>query len=788
MHSNISSVQPVQALPAPSPEEELLPVAAYCRVSTQEDSQESSIQAQQEHWESVIAAHPGWCLAGIYAEAGLSGTQAETRPALMRLMGDCALGRVRRVLTKSISRFSRNTVDCLRLVRSLQAMGVSVLFEKENIDTGSMTSELFLSLLASFAAEESRSLSRNVKLGYRHRFQAGEFKYKRPPYGYDAVDGELVINQRESEAVVEVFSQVISGRSPTHVANLMELRGIPTKYNAGWTYHTVTMMIGNLTYTGDCLLQKTYRDEQYKPHWNQGEWDRYYIPDHHEAIVSREVFILANQALGYGDPYSRLQIVPGGDNAAEEEGEGGEKKVTVIKADARDRTQKNRQRVAAYCRVSTDSDEQETSYEAQCSHYHDVIANNKNWILAGIYADEGLSGTTTAHRDQFNRMIRDAEDGQIDLILTKSISRFARNTLDCLSVVRKLRDLEVGVIFEKEGLDTLDSTGEVVLTILASIAQQESASISQNVRLGIQYRFQQGLPMVNCNRFLGYEKDKKGRLVIQEAQAAVVRRIYRDFLDGYSVQRIAGDLRRERVPSGSGSVSWPASSVHYILTNEKYAGDLLLQKTLIADFLTHKPKKNQGQLPQYFVENAHPPIVPKSVFQRAADELFLRSQDYTRGEHRFGSRRALVGRTFCPCGLPMKRLRRAVPVWVCECGREAAEGDVKEQVLSAVLQLPDRQEDIRRLQSALSPALQSPDRLTRARAQRVQWQLENLLPPAVPPSLAPACDQEEDFRARTSRRLLEWDDDALLRILERVVVNDRVVFRGGLEVTLGVQR
>ena len=192
-------------------------------------------------------------------------------------------------------------------------------------------------------------------------------------------------------------------------------------------------------------------------------------------------------------------------------------------------------RVAAYCRVSTELEEQESSYEAQVSHYTELISAKKDWILAGIYADEGNSGTSTSGREDFLRLISDCEAHRIDMVITKSISRFARNTLDCLQYIRKLRALEIPVLFEKENINTMGMGGELLVTIMASLAQQESQSISQNVRMGIQYNFQKGKPMLNHKQFLGYTKERGGELKIVPEEADIVRQIFRDFLEGMSL-------------------------------------------------------------------------------------------------------------------------------------------------------------------------------------------------------------------------------------------------------------
>ena len=756
-------------------------VAAYSRISTDDPLQETSLEAQRAHFAEIIAAHDDWEMAGVYVEDGKSGTHAETRPELMRLISQCTEGNVQLVLTKSISRFSRNTVDCLSLIRSLKALGVGVVFEKENINTLTMGSEFFLSVLASFAAEESHSLSNNVKLGYRHRFQEGTFYYRRPPYGYVAKQGELEILQGEAEVVKDIFDRVLAGEKPSKIAEALETSGIPTKYSATWTGNTVTAIVSNITYTGDALLQKTWVDENFRTHRNQGERTQYYVPCHHEEIVSREVFILANRALGFVNPYDRLAVASEEDLKDKVEGSE-EKRVTVIQPTRKQEVAGNEKlRVAAYCRVSTDSDEQESSYEVQCTHYHALITKNTNWTLAGIYADEGISGTSLKHRESFQRMIADAEAGKIDLILTKSISRFARNTLDCLTVVRNLKAKGIGITFEKEGIDTLDGTGEVILTILASIAQQESASISQNVRMGIQYRFQQGLPMVNCSRMLGFDK-KNGKLVINEEQAHVVRRVYRDFLDGLSMDMIASDLRKEGVSSGTGCTTWPTSSVRYILTNEKYCGDLLLQKTLVEDFLTHRMVKNKGQLPQYYVAGAHSPVVPKRIFERVADEIFLRSQETQPGGTHYGSRHVLNSRTFCQCGERMKRLRRSVPVFRCDaCEMEFPEPDLQVLVMRAFGRIAS--EEVEKAVQCLP--LDASDRLERARAQRSEWRLRNLVRHQGMTVPGAACYDEEDFRARTQHEINGWRDSILSRLVEKVVPGCEVVFCGGISVSVG---
>ena len=328
---------------------------------------------------------------------------------------------------------------------------------------------------------------------------------------------------------------------------------------------------------------------------------------------------------------------------------------TVVAADRG----KEKIRVCAYARISTDSDAQETSYEAQCRHYTDYIMDNPEWEFAGVYADEGISGTSTKNREQFLKMIHDCEAGQIDMILTKSISRWARNTVDSLRTIRKLKDLGVGVLFEKENIFTLDAKGEVLITIMSSIAQQESDSISRNVRLGIQYLMQQGKGRLNTRQFLGLTKggEHNDTLEIVPGEADLVRRIYREYLEGFSPGMIARRLTQEKIPTPAGKVTWYQSTIVSILENEKYCGDLLMQKYYVEDFLTHRIVRNTGQLPQYFVEDNHEPIVPKKIFYQVQGEIQRRSLlKKDPGKLRFGSSVALKGRLVCGrCGRILKR-------------------------------------------------------------------------------------------------------------------------------------
>ncbi|MDT3768150.1 recombinase family protein [Gleimia hominis] len=295
-------------------------------------------------------------------------------------------------------------------------------------------------------------------------------------------------------------------------------------------------------------------------------------------------------------------------------------------------------RVAAYARVSTDMEEQQSSYTAQVDYYTRHITTHTGWQLVRVYTDEGISGTSTKHRAGFQQMITDALSGKIDLILTKSVSRFARNTVDTLTHVRQLKDARVEVYFEKENIWTLDSKGELLITIMSSLAQEESRSISENVTWGHRKRFADGKVMVPYASLLGYKKGEDGNLVIDETQAPIVRRIYANYLAGQSPARIAKTLTADQVPTPRGKTTWTTTTVRSILTNEKYKGDALLQKSFTVDFLTKKTKPNQGEVPQYYVTGSHEPIIDPAVWDRVQTELAARSQPGSSSIHPFASK------------------------------------------------------------------------------------------------------------------------------------------------------
>ena len=275
-------------------------------------------------------------------------------------------------------------------------------------------------------------------------------------------------------------------------------------------------------------------------------------------------------------------------------------------------------RVCAYCRVSTEEESQQSSYELQVQHYTQYINDHENWTLQGIYADEGISGTSVMHRKQFLQMIEECKAGHINLIVTKSISRFARNVLDCISYVRQLKLLNppVGVFFEMEGINSLDPNSEMILTILSIVAQEESKQKSDSLKWSYRRRFAKGIPVNNMWAIMGYDTDEKGNIIVVEKEAEIIRFMFNAYLEGKSTTEIAAALTVAKVPTPKGKEVWQATVVCNILHNEKYMGEMRMQKTVTVDLFTHKIKKNRGLANQYIVRNYHEPIVSRSTFEK----------------------------------------------------------------------------------------------------------------------------------------------------------------------------
>ena len=356
-------------------------------------------------------------------------------------------------------------------------------------------------------------------------------------------------------------------------------------------------------------------------------------------------------------------------------------------------------KVAAYCRVSTDSEEQLTSYEAQVDYYTRYIQGRPDWVFVGIYTDEGISATNTKRREGFNRMVPDALDGKIDLIVTKSVSRFARNTVDSLTTVRKLKDAGVEVYFEKENIWTLDSKGELLITIMSSLAQEESRSISENVTWGQRKRFADGKVSIPYGHFLGYRKGANGLPEIVPEEAEVVRTIYRMFIEGQSTNAIARHLTQQGIPTPAKKTIWQKATVESILRNEKYKGSALLQKSFTVDFLQKKTKVNEGEVPQYYVEHSHEAIIKPAEWDKVQLELARRknSPRYTVCNSPF------AGKIICgDCGEifgskvwhSTSKYRRTI--WRCNAKYESGdtcntphlyEDDLKQHFITALSQL-----------------------------------------------------------------------------------------------------
>ncbi len=342
------------------------------------------------------------------------------------------------------------------------------------------------------------------------------------------------------------------------------------------------------------------------------------------------------------------------------------KKVRVIEPTVKPKATANsyRQlRVAAYCRVSTQMEEQLNSYEVQKNYYTEKINSEPKWKLVGIFADKGITGTSALKRDEFQKMIRMCKRKQIDMIITKSISRFSRNTVDCLNYVRMLRQLDVDVFFEEQGIHSKDAGAEFYITIYGSIAQSESENISANVRWGIQQRAKEGKVHFAYSRFLGYKEGPDGKPMIDEEQADTVKFIFNEYLLGSSLADIAKSLTAKGIKTPSGKSGWNGSTVRTILSNEKYKGDALLNKTYISDCISKKVKKNNGERPMYYVENNHPAIIDKDTFNRVQEELARRTskrkvkQVGTKTEQgKYSSKYALTELLICgECGTPYRR-------------------------------------------------------------------------------------------------------------------------------------
>ena len=343
------------------------------------------------------------------------------------------------------------------------------------------------------------------------------------------------------------------------------------------------------------------------------------------------------------------------------------------------KTKYRRTRVIAYCRVSTKEEEQLNSYENQLKHYTDVITENPDWEFVGIFADKGISGTSVKKRDEFNKMIRFCKRGKVDMIMVKAISRFARNTVDCLKYTRILKDIGVDVFFEEQNLHSTQPGAELYITIYGCMAQNESENLSANVIWGKLQSAKEGKVSFVYSQTLGYRKGADGNPEIDEEQAVIVRFIYESFLSGEGLETIAQHLNDSGIPGVRGG-KWGVSTIRSILTNEKYKGDAIINKTFVVDCLTKKVKKNNGERPKYYVENNHPAIIDATTFARVQEEVARRStkrQSYRKGQGeikmRYSAKYALTQVMVCgECKSPYRRYTwikngEKKRVWRCEC-------------------------------------------------------------------------------------------------------------------------
>ncbi len=336
------------------------------------------------------------------------------------------------------------------------------------------------------------------------------------------------------------------------------------------------------------------------------------------------------------------------------------KKVIVIEANAQ--AERQRLRVAAYCRVSSDSSDQINSFMAQTNYYATLIASKENWTMVDVYADAGISGLSAEKRQDFQRLLEDCRKGRVDKILVKSISRFARNTRDCLSIIRELKSIGVGVCFEEQGIDTSQMSGELLTAMFAAIAQKESESISGNMRWSYQRRMERG-EFITCKAPFGYRL-VNGKLEIVEPEAAIIRTIFAQYLTGQSKDEIAAYVSTLGVPTRDGKQRWQHTTISYILRNEKYVGDSLLQKKYTTDTLPYQEKINHGERQQYFLPDSHPPIIDRDTFQAVTELLNRRAEKVSTDPREYSpfTKKIICG----SCGTLFKRTRIGkIDYWVC---------------------------------------------------------------------------------------------------------------------------
>ena len=692
-----------------------LRVAAYARVSSSSEDQLNSYRVQNQYYSELISNNPDREMVDIYADEGITGTSVEKREDFQRMMQDCRKGKIDRILVKSISRFARNTKDCLAAVRELKELGVSVLFEEQGIDTARVSSEMVTAIMASLAQKQSESISGNVQWSIQHQMEAGKYKLRTAPFGYTVRNGELTVNEAEAPIVQDIFNVYLSGANTKEICDRLNAQQGSSRK---WLRREIDYILMNERYAGNAIFQKKYTRAELPRtvKRNHGERAMYYVSDSNAPIIPQNVFDRAQElrkrrTVSRSDEpkvYSgKIQCSCGSRCRAKtsnqiwywscvvheeqrnachikqvpEETMTDEKPRVIIIPPKPETVQTaavaKQLRVAAYCRVSTKEEEQASSYEAQCEYYTDKIMSNKEWTMAGIFADEGITGTSTKKRTEFLRMIRQCKQKKIDLILTKSIQRFARNTLDCINYTRILRQLGIGVLFEKENINSLPTDSEFMITMYGAMAQSESESISGNIRRGRQMHAKVGTLKVPCYRLYGYEKDTEGKFRVIPEQAEIVRELYKRYESGASLRNLQDWLEENQIKTVLGESKWTTTSIKSILTNEKYCGDVLLQKTFRTDVISKKVIKNVGQMAQYYMPNHHEAIVSREQYNAVKAEMARRSalrspsKTAVTGRSCYTSKYALSDRLVCgECGTLYRRctwisLGRKYPVWRC---------------------------------------------------------------------------------------------------------------------------
>ena len=418
------------------------------------------------------------------------------------------------------------------------------------------------------------------------------------------------------------------------------------------------------------------------------------------------------------------------------------RKIPVTRTMARVQPIVARKNVAAYARVSTDRDEQQTSYETQVSYYENMIRERADWNFVNVYTDEGISGTSTAHREGFKQMIQDALAHKIDLIITKSVSRFARNTVDSLTTIRELKEHNVEVYFEKENIWTFDGKGELLLTIMSSLAQEESRSISENVKWGVRKKYEEGTYKIPYGNLMGYTRAEDGGVKIVEEEAEIVRLIFRMFLEGSTYTDIKNYLESHHIKTKFGRDKWDRNVIKQMLMNEKYKGDLHLQKVYTPDFITKKQVKNKGAIPSYYITNSHQGIISAEDFDKV--QKIIKDRKYRYGKERLGSHtpypfshrvQCAVCKSWYTRSVTTRSTGKKVPVWLCwknkyESDQRCPSHRVMETVLerefvNAVNELLEDKQSILDEWNEKFDATYNTEKL-QARAARIQVRMEKI--------------------------------------------------------------